>query len=63
MFEFRKLSDPPLEEGSCRIYGALLDQVKALRPGQVLRLQSEDGTVYGLVHWSDLDRGAEQRSE
>lgn len=39
--------------GSCRIGGELLQQMRNLKPGQVLRLIGENGKQYGLFMWDD----------
>jgi len=58
MFEFKKLGDdePIHDEGQLMIGGALLRQMEALKPGQVLRLAGQDGRIYGLARWEDLGR-------
>lgn len=58
-FEFRKLKDPPQPEppvdGHVHIPGPLLEQLRALQPGQVLKLGSQD-ECYAVVRWADILR-------
>lgn len=54
MFDFKKTAQAkPISEGTFLIYGALLDELKQLAPGQLLRLKSKDGRQYAVLNWDD----------
>jgi hypothetical protein len=42
-----------LANGTIKIYGALLDELKNLRPGDVLQLTDKAGRKYIVANWND----------
>ena len=42
-----------LANGTIRIYGALLDELKNLRSGDVLQLTDKNGRKYVIANWDD----------
>lgn len=57
-FLFRRKNDPPSTKVIVHISGPLLDQLRSLKPGQVLQLGAEDGECYAAVRWEDIVKGA-----
>lgn len=41
-------------DGTLRIYGALLDQLAAMKPGDVLQLEGKNGRRYAILLYDDL---------
>lgn len=54
--DFKRLSEPagPLKGDSCEVTGALLDELKNLSPGQVLRLQGRNGQEIAMMDYGDF---------
>jgi hypothetical protein len=42
-----------LANGTIKIYGGLLDELKNLRAGEVLQLADKAGRKYIIANWSD----------
>ncbi len=42
-----------LANGTIKIYGALLDELKQLRPGDILQLTDKGGRKYIIANWND----------
>jgi hypothetical protein len=43
-----------LANGTIKIYGGLLDELKQLRAGDVLQLTGKDGRKYIIANWDDV---------
>lgn len=48
-----------LANGTIKIYGGLLDELKQLRPGDILQLTGKDGRRYIVANWDDAVPSAE----
>lgn len=56
-FNFKRIltPSPAPEGGTVQITGALLDEVKRLSPGQVLKLKGRDDELIAILRWEDLE--------
>ncbi len=43
------------KDSTVQVTGVLLDELKALVPGQVYRLEGRDGRRYAILDWEDLE--------
>jgi hypothetical protein len=51
---------PEPEKKTVAVTGILLDELKAMAPGQVYRLSGRDGRQYAILEWEDFEHVAEQ---
>lgn len=51
-----------LANGTIKIYGGLLDELKNLRNGDILQLTGKDGRKYVIANWDDATMSPETQT-